>query len=139
MQAKGEHVEGMLVEDLLPGRQRGVDVAGDPVRKRGDVGLLAARGVRQQAARVLQRLAGGRDAGEVEGQHGEVALEQLPEAEIGIGGQQLAQAQRRIGAIGQIGQHRLIEGLGGFGRCGGHRQSVQVFRRHAFLRCVPET
>ena len=51
MQAEGQHVERMLVEDLLPGCQRGVDVAVDPMRQRCDVRLLAACRARRQPAR----------------------------------------------------------------------------------------
>ena len=49
MQPERQHIEGMLIEDLLPHPQRAVDVAVDPSLQRIDVRALAPGGVRGQA------------------------------------------------------------------------------------------
>ena len=50
-QAKRQHVERVLGEDLLPDAERAVEVAGDPGIERRDMRLLARRRFRAEPPR----------------------------------------------------------------------------------------
>ncbi len=77
MQPERQHIERMLIEDLLPDAQRAVDIAFDPALEGGDVGALAPSAVAGELPRRLQSLAGRRQVGRVEGKHLEGALQDM--------------------------------------------------------------
>ncbi len=131
VQAEGDQVQRVLVEDLLPVAQRGIDVARHPGRQRLHMRLLAASGAGGKAARLPQLLAGGRQARCIERCHQEVAAQRVPEGEIRIGCEQFARALGRIRAILEEPQHRVVEQARRLGGAGGERKAVQIGRGHA--------
>ncbi len=126
MQAQGQDVAGVLVEDLLPDGERAVVVALDPVTQGSRVGLLAPVCAAEETARRFQRLLGDRNVGLLEGQHHQVALQHVGEGEVRVGGECRLEVGADIRAIAQIAPHGRAEGLGRSSARGRQGQSVQV-------------
>jgi hypothetical protein len=108
MQPERQHIERMLVEDLLPYAQRAIDIAFDPVLEGGDVGVLTPGAAGRESPGGLQGVASGGQVGRVEGEHLEVALQDVREAELRIGGEQGAEALGTVGAVLKIAEDGMM-------------------------------
>ncbi len=75
----------MVVEDAFPDRERAIEVAGNPRLERADMRPLAGGGLDGQRARRLRGRRSGRHIRLLVGQHGEIALQAVGEAELRIG------------------------------------------------------
>ena len=99
----------MPAEDLLPGAERAVEIAGDPGIERRDMRLLARSGFCAEAPRVLRGVLRDRHVRLLVGEHREIALQAMRERELAVGRKRIREPLARIGAIFQIAHQRAIE------------------------------
>ena len=109
VQAEGENVERMLVQDLLPNPERGIEVPCNPLLQRSDVCTLAAGGRGAEAARGVESIACGRHIGASKAQHLEIAFEHMPKAEFRVRGEQGTETLGRVRPVLQVTQYCVIE------------------------------
>ncbi len=110
-QAESQHVTRMIDEDLFPHRGGVIRVAIDPVQQRRDMRTLARRCVCGEALRIRRRHFRHRQRSTLVRQHGEVALQAMGEAEVGVGLEQRLHALRQIRAIADVADQRMVESL----------------------------
>ena len=102
----------MPAEDLLPGAERAVEIAGDPGIERRDMCLLARSGFCGELPCVLRSVLRGRHVRLLVGEHREVAFQAMRECELAVSRKRIRKPLSRIGAILEIAHQRAIE----FGR-----------------------
>ena len=112
VQAQREDVRGMLVEDLLPGADRAIEVAADPGTEGAGVRLLPIAGAVEQAFGGAHGFDRSRHERLLVAQHRQVALEHVTEREAGIGGERLEEIGGDIAAVAEVAQHRVVERIG---------------------------
>ena len=125
-QAEGQDVARMLGQDLFPDLRGTVRLAVDPAPQRRDMRTLARCRLCGEARRIRRGHFGDRHRGLLVGQHGEIALQAMRQAELGVGLEQRRHALRSISAITQIAHQRVVECLHRRRGCCRHLQPVSV-------------
>jgi hypothetical protein len=127
---EGEHVHRVLGDDVVPDRERAVEVTCDPGIQCLHVSPLTRSRLCRHHGGGLDCLGGSRDVGELVGEHRQVAGKTMRETERGIGGKRAGEMTRGIGAKFQISQDRPVKGGSGFPRRSRYREPMLV-RMHS--------